>query len=55
MLWLPMANELTVNVACPLLSNDAVPRIVLPSLMATVPDGIPDPPDAATATFRTTG
>ena len=54
MLWLPTANELNVNVACPLLSNDAVPRLVLPSLTATVPDGIPDPPDEATAIFKTT-
>src|SRR5580693_4724188 len=38
--WLPSANELVENVACPLPLSVPVPSVVAPSLKVTVPVGV---------------
>lgn len=44
MVWLPIFSVDVMNVACPLLSSEAVPRAVAPSVKATVPAGVPPLP-----------
>lgn len=44
MAWLPTVSVGVTNVACPLLSSEAVPRVVAPSVKATVPAGVPPLP-----------
>ena len=44
MVWLPTVSVDVVNVACPLLSSEAVPRVVTPSVKVTGPVGVPPLP-----------
>ena len=44
MIWLPTVSVDVMNVACPLLSSEAVPRVFAPSVKATVPAGVPPLP-----------
>ena len=44
MVWLPTVSVDVVNVACPLLSSEAVPRVLAPSVKVTVPVGVPPLP-----------
>ena len=53
MLWLPIFSVDVVNVACPLLSSEAIPRAVVSSVKATVPVGVP--PSPFTVAAKVTG
>ncbi len=44
MVWLPTVSVDVMNMACPLLSSEAVPRVVAPSVKVTVPVGVPPLP-----------